>query len=90
MTHRWLGGIITISEWNYFQWDNSSISPPLVHELQELLISYIQKGEEEYTFLRSGSMSVLIISLVSFRISMRSCCIAPWNQGGATAANYVR
>jgi hypothetical protein len=52
--------------------------------------SAISKNEgEEHTRLRSGSISALIIPLISFRRSVRSCWIAPWNQGGATAANYV-
>lgn len=42
-THRWLSGIITIGERNDFKWHNSSLSPMLVHELEELDITYIQK-----------------------------------------------
>jgi hypothetical protein len=56
-THRWLGGIITSGKWNNFQQHNDSISPALVHELEEFKLEisyYIQKRRKTSTRLRSG------------------------------------
>jgi hypothetical protein len=62
-THRGLGGITAVSKWNNVKCHNSSISPALIHELEELEISYFKNEGEEHTRLRSGMIPPLMSRL---------------------------